>query len=658
MLHMLPLDQLHLSAHNVRKTAADAGLDELTASLMHHGLQQNLVVIQEAPDRFAVIAGGRRLRALQAVRQAGDALPNCPDWRIPCRIVAAADATELSLAENTVRIAMHPADQFEAWSALVTDGKTVTEVATRFGVAEQLVRQRLRLGRVSPVLLAAYRAEKLTLDALKAFALTDDFARQEALWEGLKQYGPSLSPHVIRRELTQGAVSSTARLARFVGAEAYLAAGGQITRDLFGETDYFADAALLEALAEKKLAAEADALRPLWQWVEADLNPDHLRPARCRALPQTPVDAPEALASAYADARARLDQLEDGTGITEDDDAQALQAEYEQLEDELAALQDALEPFMTHTAADRARSGCLLTVGYDGRLHIQAGLVEDATPDESLRQASDPAPPPAVAEDSYSQSLRRDLATCRTQALQLAVGASFPAAFDLLTYSLCLQLLVPGRQRLPLDLSAVRFAGSLPDTDAAIEHAAALSALPLGWATDDPAASFAAFCALPERDKQALLAACVAACCTGGLAGTLHPALEAVGVRLGVQPRAHWQPDGALVFSRMRKAQLLALIGTLLDADWQTRLMEQPKGMIVGFLDQLFRGDATVTAGLSADMLARVRDWLPEGMAFTEPCTPSADVDTVTPLARPQPPAVTEPPLTSAISLPGWMTAA
>ena len=415
MLQMLPLDQLRQSAHNVRKTAAESALDELMASLAHHGLQQNLVVIQDAPDVYAVIAGGRRLRALQALRQSGQSLPHCPDWRIPCRIVAATDATELSLTENTVRIAMHPADQFEAWSALVNDGKTVAEVATRFGVSEQLVRQRLRLGRVSPVLLAAYRAEALTLDALKAFALTDDFARQEALWEGLQHYGPSLSPHVIRRELTQGAIGSTNRLARFVGAEAYLAAGGQITRDLFGETDYFHDAALLETLAAAKLAAEADALRPLWQWVEADLNPDHLRPARYRVLPQTPVDAPEALANAYADARCRLDQLEDGTGITEDDDVHALEAEYTQLEDELAALHDALQPFMTHTAADRARSGCLLTVGYDGKLHIQTGLVETGAIDETLSSAPVSRISPPETEAGYSQSLCRDLASCCLQ---------------------------------------------------------------------------------------------------------------------------------------------------------------------------------------------------------------------------------------------------
>ena len=107
--------------------------------------------------------------------------PRCPislTGAFPAESWGIADATELSLAENTVRIAMHPADQFEAWSALIASGKTAAEVARRFGVTEQLVRQRLRLGQVSPVLLAAYRTELLTLHALKAFVLTDDFARQ------------------------------------------------------------------------------------------------------------------------------------------------------------------------------------------------------------------------------------------------------------------------------------------------------------------------------------------------------------------------------------------------------------------------------------------------------------------------------------------------
>ena len=36
----------------------------------------------------------------------------------------------MSLAENTVRLAMHPADQFEAFAALIDKGETAAEVAS------------------------------------------------------------------------------------------------------------------------------------------------------------------------------------------------------------------------------------------------------------------------------------------------------------------------------------------------------------------------------------------------------------------------------------------------------------------------------------------------------------------------------------------------
>jgi hypothetical protein len=44
-------------------------------------------------------------------------------------VVDSAKAVEVSLAENTLRLAMHPADQFVAFSELVKDGQPVEEVA-------------------------------------------------------------------------------------------------------------------------------------------------------------------------------------------------------------------------------------------------------------------------------------------------------------------------------------------------------------------------------------------------------------------------------------------------------------------------------------------------------------------------------------------------
>jgi ParB family chromosome partitioning protein len=77
------------------------------------------------------------------------------------------------------------------------------------------VKQRLRLGAVSPKLMQVYRDGGLTLDQLMAFAITEDHARQEQVYENLSY---NREPSFIRRDLTRmnvrrriGARSSSAR---------------------------------------------------------------------------------------------------------------------------------------------------------------------------------------------------------------------------------------------------------------------------------------------------------------------------------------------------------------------------------------------------------------------------------------------------------------
>lgn len=74
------------------------------------------------------------------------------------------NAAEISLAENLVRLSMHPADQFEAFKALADQGKGPEEIAGRFGCSPHTVKQRLKLASVAPSLIEAYRAEELDLD--------------------------------------------------------------------------------------------------------------------------------------------------------------------------------------------------------------------------------------------------------------------------------------------------------------------------------------------------------------------------------------------------------------------------------------------------------------------------------------------------------------
>src|ERR1017187_1123818 len=140
----IPLNRLTAWTGNVRKTGADTGLAELSASIAAHGLLQSLVVRKDKKGKYAVVAGRRRLLALGSLAEAGTIAADAP---VPCHVIAGdANATEISLVENTVREQMHPADQFDAFLALIDDMHPA-DIAARFGVTETVVQQRLKLAR-------------------------------------------------------------------------------------------------------------------------------------------------------------------------------------------------------------------------------------------------------------------------------------------------------------------------------------------------------------------------------------------------------------------------------------------------------------------------------------------------------------------------------
>jgi ParB family chromosome partitioning protein len=68
------------------------------------------------------------LLALQSLASTGKMASDEP---IPCTMIGAnADATEISLAENTQREDMHPADELEAFKALIDSGLPPADVAS------------------------------------------------------------------------------------------------------------------------------------------------------------------------------------------------------------------------------------------------------------------------------------------------------------------------------------------------------------------------------------------------------------------------------------------------------------------------------------------------------------------------------------------------
>ena len=109
-IQQIPLNQLIPSKANVRKTGAGSGIDELAASIKAHGLLQNLQVRPAEGGKFEVVAGMRRLAALKRLVKSKDIEKSA---EVACHVLDGDDASEISLAENVMRLPMH-ADRLAA----------------------------------------------------------------------------------------------------------------------------------------------------------------------------------------------------------------------------------------------------------------------------------------------------------------------------------------------------------------------------------------------------------------------------------------------------------------------------------------------------------------------------------------------------------------
>ncbi len=365
----IPFNRLVLSQANVRTIKTGVSIDELADDIARRGLLQSLYVrpVKGADGKdtgmYEVPAGGRRYRALEQLvktRRLGKTAP------VPCIVKEDGMAEEDSFAENTQREALHPVDQFRAFKTLVDKGLTEEEVAARFFVAPSVVKQRLRLAAVSETLIDAYITEEMTLEQLMAFTVTEDHARQEQVWDSVRQ-GWNTQPWYIRRALTEGAVSAADRRALFVGLDAYTAAGGIVTRDLFADDEggWLQDAALLDRLAEQKLKAEAHKLADEgWKWISVAIDFPYGHKQGLRRISGEPVDMTEEEQAARAALVEEYDRLE-----AEYEGADELPEEIDQRLAEIEDMIDRLDSRpVRYDPDDIPRAGVFVSLDSDGAL--------------------------------------------------------------------------------------------------------------------------------------------------------------------------------------------------------------------------------------------------------------------------------------------------
>jgi ParB family chromosome partitioning protein len=369
---------------NVRKTTA-TGIAELAASIERDGLLQNLTVVADV-DRYLVVAGGRRLAALQLLHKQ----KKLPDYHpVAVRIIDACNAEAVSLAENQLREAMHPIDQFLAFKAQVDANHSIADVAARFGVTETFVKQRLKLAAVSPDLLDAYRAGKMTLEQLQAFSVTDNHDRQLEVWDKIKDSRWDNDPEDIKGELLDDAVSAKDVRLKFVGLQAYQKAGGAIiAADLFASEDDVAetvsDPELLDRLALEKLQKRSAKLQKDegLAWCDAVVTTTwHFMRENYGTVPTVLRDMTKTEAKLHAELEAKLDALQKRLdAVQEADDfdyekEEKLCAEMEPLEEQRDAIDEACK--IPHPDAIEY-AGAVVSIDEKGKVEITRNLIRQA----------------------------------------------------------------------------------------------------------------------------------------------------------------------------------------------------------------------------------------------------------------------------------------
>jgi|CXWL01.1.fsa_nt_gi ParB family chromosome partitioning protein len=420
----VPVSKLVVHEDNVRRTDKRADIEALAASIAAHGLLQNLSVVDAEDGRYAVVAGSRRLAALRLLIKQGKL---ARDFAAPCTIIEPALSAEASLAENVQRVAMNAMDEMEAFARLTDDGMSVEAIAERFGASVRHVEQRLALGRLSPKIRAAYRKGELTLDVARAFCLSDDHGAQERLFKQVTK--PITHAPSIRNALSGGRAPATDRLARFVGLEAYEAAGGRVVRDLFeDEVAFLEDGELLQRLAAERIEEMRETLDAEgWAWVEAQLHHGQIEGcANERVRPRTrPLTQEEC--KSIADLEAEIEALDNA--LESDSDNEALWTTRDAAEARLDALREAHQSW---DKAEMAHAGAIVTIDRNGAPIVTRGLIKRgdvkairklrmAEPDV-MADASDASLQAAPRSPSLPKSLLEGLTAARTRALRAALS--------------------------------------------------------------------------------------------------------------------------------------------------------------------------------------------------------------------------------------------
>ena len=606
------LAQLYVSDLNPRQDADPEGIDLLADSLAMIGLIQNLSGILDGEGRVGIVAGGRRLRAIaRAVERDATVTERHPELAsIPVRIAPdEATARAWASAENAAREDLAPADEIRAYGRMKEAGADVSAIARSFGKTEAHVYRRLALAALPAPVLDALKAGEISLGMAKAFTVSQDESLTLTVLAEVK--GRDVSEHRIKQALQPAAVSATDRRARFVGLDAYEAAGGSVSRDLFSDTVALHDADLLQDLFTERLNAEAEKLTALWKWAEV-MADEYVSYSVTEKLARLyPVEG--VLTEEQAERYDELAELANADALDE-----AGQAELEALD--LIIKGD-------FTDAQRAVAGYYVYVSHSGTVQLSGPWVRAEDRAAAIEAGvltghaahADGGDAASAPKSPYSGALVEDMKAIRLAAIQTALLDKPDMVFDLLAFGLSL---ASGISTNVFDLSPGRPMNCPSKTDG-LEWSDRLAHPPAGheaWSRpelriEDLAQAFRDFTAAGKKARNAALVEGMARTLPYGAGNADFFAL--IEADSGASIRKVWTPTAENFFNRVSAHYLDSLHLELTGCDPEGRGFKahkaQKKAEKARCMERLF-SDAEYQKAwrITAEAKARIDAWVPD----------------------------------------------
>lgn len=577
----MPLSALVKSPLNVRTIPYSAeSVSGLAETIFTLGLLQNLVVHAMPEGIYGVAAGGRRLSAIQLLVERGSYLP---EQTVAVKVVAEELARAVSLAENSNRQDMHPAEQIVSFRGMAEEGKTAAQIGAQQGFSPRHVQRMLKLAGLAPSILEALAKDELTTEHCHALALEDDQARQVEVLDAARKLSGSTKPELyrIRNLITDSEVSTSCARFRFVGENAFKE--GEIRRDLFSDDEGgYVNSALLDIRVDQKLQALADFIQKDegWAWALGRTAKIWHRGEDANLYDAEPEPKPEPeYTEEESERAAALHNMLDADVNAE---GEALSdEESERMFDELQAIESAAEN-RAYSPERKAGQGVVVSLDdYSGGVCIQRGVLrlepkneedqgEGATHNKAgsriitFEREVDPI-------DEISLPLVTKMSSERTLCVQAALMQNTPTAVALLAWKLCKSAFDFGGYsdhplQVRLDCSLSSLSREAPSGKEGAAYLALMqekerleALLPAGWKSD-----FTTFFTLDAKTLMALMGYCTAV----GIDGvqtrehnrTSSSRLDKLETALDFNMRDWWQPTKDNFFGLLSKAQIVSVL--------------------------------------------------------------------------------------------------